>query len=267
MPSIEMFFLLLFIGAATGSVASVTKIAPALIAIPALYFFLPVFNLSFQSLMLPVIATCIIAFIPAHLHAWITSMKKGEVDSQQLINFAPGVAMGGVIGAQLLSLSSLLIFKMAFSLIALISVVNIVFRPQLDKMQAVQIGKSWCLPIGLIVGVLSLLSGNDGRVLGNLLCTLKKIEKTQHQGTSDGFVVFASIAAMIGFIYPAQTFDHLGLSGFAGAVHLPFMIILSCSHWFFYWLCRSKGNELDKNVLSISFVVFIVCSLIRLWIS
>ena len=269
MPSVEMFFLLLFIGAATGSVASVIKIAPAFIAIPALYFFLPVFDLSFQVLMLPAIATCITAFIPAHLYAWITSMKKGQIDSQQLINFAPGIAMGGVIGAQLLSLSSLLIFKVAFSLIALISVVNIVFQPQLDKVRTMQIGKAGYLPIGLAIGSLSLLSGNCGQVLGNTLCTVKKIGngKEQRQGTTDGFVVFASIAAMVGFIYPAQTFDNMGLSAFAGAVHLPSMVVLSCSHIFFYWLCRNRGNELDKSVLSISFVVFVVFSVIRLWIS
>ena len=175
--------------------------------------------------------------------------------------------MGSVIGAQLLSIIGFFAFKIVFSLICLIAVVNIVFRPQFERMNAMKIGKLGHLPIGLVVGVLSLLSGNCGRVLGNMLCTLKKIEKKQYQGTSDGFVVFASIAAMVGFIYPAQTFDHIGLSGFAGAVHLPSMIILSCSHLFFYWLCRNKGNELDKYVLSISFVVFIAFSVIRLWFS
>lgn len=267
MPTIEMFFLLLFIGAATGAATSVIKIAPSLIAIPALYFFLPVFNLSFQDLMLPAIATCIAAFIPTHLYAWITSMKKAEVDSQHLINFAPGIAMGGVIGAQLLSLSSLLVFKLAFSLISLITVLNIVFRPQLRSINTVKIGKLAHLPIGLFVGVFSLLSGNCGRVLASLLCSLKKVDQKQHQGTSDGFVVFASIAALVGFIYPAQTFDHMNMAGFAGAVHLPSMMILSCSHFFFYWLSRNLGNDLDKSVLSISFVVFITCSLIRIWIT
>jgi uncharacterized membrane protein YfcA len=267
MPSIEIFLLLLFIGAATGSMSAVIKIAPTLIAIPTLYFFSAAFNLPFQGLMLPAIATCIAAFIPAHLYAWITSMKRAEVDTQYLINFAPGVAMGGVIGAQLLSLSSLLVFKVAFSLISLIAVLNIAVRPQLKCINTVRIGKSVHLPIGLFVGVLSLLSGNCGRVLGSLLCSLKKVDQKQHQGTSDGFVVFASIAALVGFIYPAQSFDHMNMAGFAGAVHLPSMVVLACSHFFFYWLCRNLGNDLDKRVLSISFVVFITCSLIRIWVT
>ncbi|NLV00550.1 hypothetical protein B6N13_21015 [Marinomonas sp. UCMA 3892] len=267
MPSIEMFFLLLFIGAATGSITSIIKIAPALIAIPALYFFLPVFNLSFEHLMLPAIATCITAFIPAHLYAWIISMKKGEVDSQQLLNFAPGIAMGGVIGAQLLSLSSLFVFKIAFSLIALIAVANVVFRSRSETLHIAPVGKTWNLPIGLIIGVLSLVAGNCGHTLGHLLCRFKKVEAKLEQGTSNGFVVFASIAAMIGFIYPAQTFDHIGFTGFAGAVQLPSMIILSCSHLFFYWLCHNRGNTLDKSVLSISVIVFVAFSVLRLWIS
>lgn len=267
MPTIEMIILLLFIGAATGSVASVIRIAPTLIAIPALYFFMPVFGLSFQALMLPVVATCITAFIPAHLYAWVIAMKKGAVDSQQLINFAPGIAMGGVIGAQLLSLSSRLTFKVAFLLISLMAIINIIFSSKLERSHVMPFATSWNMIVGLIVGVLSLLAGNCGRVLGDSLCHLRKVDQIQRQGTLDGFVVFASIAAMVGFIYPAKTFNDMGASGFAGAVHLPSMIVLSCSHMFFYWLCRNRGNELDRNVLSISFVVFIVFSVIRLLIS
>lgn len=267
MPSIEMFLLLIFIGAATGSVSSIIKIAPALIAIPALYFFLPVFDLSFQSLLLPTIATCITAFIPAHLYAWIGAMKRGKVDSQQLINFAPGVAMGGVIGAQLLSLSNSLVFCIAFSFVSLIAVLNIVFYSKLERLHVKKLGRYWNLPIGLGIGVLSLLAGSCGQVLSRLLCGLVGVKAERQQGTADGFVVFASIAAMVGFIYPAQPFNQIGLSGFAGAVHLPAMIVLACSHMLFYWLCRHRGNELDKSVLSISFVVFMVFSVIRLWLS
>ena len=267
MPSVEMFFLLLFIGSATGSVASVIKIAPALIAIPALYFFLPVFDLSFQMLMLPVIATCITAFIPTHLYAWILSMKTSKVDSQQLINFAPGVAMGGVIGAQLLSFSGVSIFQVTFSVLSLIAIKTIYSVNNFEKGHINKLVTLWKLPIGMVIGLISLLGGNCGRVLGEVLCRQIGVSKSHQQGTVDGIVVFTSIAAMIGFIYPAQSFDHVGFEGFAGAVHLPSMTILAISHFFFFWLCRNWGNELDKRVLSISFVVFLVLSIVRLWVT
>ena len=266
MPAIELILLFILIGAATGAISSLINIAPTLVAVPALYFFLPVFNLSFQDLMLPAMATCITAFIPTHLYAWIKSMKRGEVDSQHLINFAPGVAMGGVIGAQLLSLIGFFVFKITFTLIALIAVLNIIMRFRTERISSISINKWAHMPIGLFIGMMSLMSGNGGQTLSEGFNTLKKIDPTKRQGSVNGFIVFASIAAMVGFIYPAQSFQHATLSGFSGAIHVPLMLILAVSHWFFYWLCRNRGNTLDKSVLSISFVVFIVCSLIRLWI-
>jgi uncharacterized membrane protein YfcA len=266
MPTIELILLFILIGAATGTISSIIKIAPTLIAIPALYFFLPVFGLSLQEVMLPAIATCITAFIPTYLYAWIKSMKHGEVDTQHLINFAPGIAMGGVIGAQLLSLVSFLVFKIGFTLIALIAILNIILRSRTKKTSSIAIGKLAHIPIGLFIGAMSLVSGNGGQTLGESLSTLKTVDHRQRQGSINGFVVFASIAAMIGFIFPAQSFDQATLSGFSGAIHIPLMLVLACSHFFFNWLCRHRGNALDKRVLSISFVIFIACSLVRLWV-
>tara|TARA_R110001632_G_scaffold42342_1_gene107036 strand:- start:50661 stop:51461 length:801 start_codon:yes stop_codon:yes gene_type:complete len=266
MPTIELILLFILIGAATGAISSIIKIAPTLIAIPTLYFFLPVFSLSLQDLMLPAIATCITAFIPTHLYAWIKSMKHGEVDSQHLINFAPGIAMGGVIGAQLLSLASFLVFKIGFTLIALIAILNIILRSRTKKTPSIAINKLGHIPIGLFIGTMSLVSGNCGHTLGESLSTLKAVDQRQRQGSINGFVVFASIAAMVGFIFPAQSFDQATLSGFSGAIHVPLMLVLAFSHLFFYWLCRNRGNTLDKSVLSISFVIFVTCSLVRLWV-
>lgn len=265
MPTIELIFLLIFIGAATGATFASVHVSPALIAIPTIGFFLPVFGLSFSEYVLPIVATCITAFIPTHLYSWIQAMRRQDVDSQCLIYFAPGVAMGAVIGAQLLSITNLLTFKVAFSLIALMAVINVVSELRRGQKTILLFNRLGRLPTGLFIGVLSLLSGNGGGVLARSLCTQKNITSKNQQGTIDGLVVFASIAGMVGFIYPAQAMNNLDESGFAGAIHLPSMLILACCHGFFYWLCRHQNNRLDKNVLLISFMIFIACSALRIW--
>lgn len=263
---IELILLLVLIGAGTGSVSAIIKVAPALIAIPTLYFFLPVFDVSLDSLVLPVIATCLTAFIPTYLYVWIKSMKAGAVDFQRLINFTPGIVMGAVVGAQLLSLISPSVFKVAFSIVSIIAILNIVLSSKMESISDVNINKVVQLPIGLLIGVASLISGSCGRVLAEMLFSINKTRPSQRQGTIDGVTVFASIAAMVGFIYPAKAFSHLGLIGFAGAIHLPSILILAISHFFFFWLCQNRGNGLDQKVLSASFMIFLICALIRLWI-
>lgn len=266
MPPFELALLFAFIGAATGSITSIIRVAPTLIALPTLYFFLPVFDLSFEESVLPIVATCICAFIPIHLYTWIQSMKVGQVDSKNLILFAPGIAMGGVIGAQALSLTNFLTFKVAFSVIAILAIINILLKPKALKVSTLQLNKYAYMPTGILIGTVSLLSGNCGRTLSESLCMLTQTDPQKNQGTISGLVVFASIAALVGFVYPAQTFNSMGLSGFAGAVNLPLMAILSISNFVFYWLCRNRGNTLDKRVLSISVMIFILCSTIRFWV-
>jgi uncharacterized membrane protein YfcA len=272
MPS-ELIFLLILVGAGTGTISTIMKVSPALIAIPAFYFFLPVFNLSFSDVVLPVVSTCLIAFLPAHLYSWIQSMKNGEVDFERLISFAPGIVMGGIIGAQLLSLMSFSLFKVTFSLIALISILNIILALKLISVPVISLKKWSFLPIGLLIGSISLLSGSSGRVLGESLLMTSNTELKKREGTINGLVVFASIAAMVGFIYPAQAFNYstllrLDSLTFAGSMHLPSLIVLALSHGFFCFLCCNRANNtLDNTVLSVSYIVFIFCTLVRLWVS
>ncbi|MGO2356057.1 MAG: sulfite exporter TauE/SafE family protein [Marinomonas foliarum] len=267
MPTIEMIILLLFIGATTGSITALISIAPTLIAIPALYLFLPIFGYSLNEFMLTAVATCITAFIPTHLFAWIHSMKQGAVDSQHLIRFSPGIAMGGVIGAQLLSLISFDVFKICFSTLVVITIIGMMFRSSLSKSKNLAIHKSTALPIGLIIGTSSVISGHCGSVLAYGLEKFNKTDTRLSTGTINGFAVFTSIAALIGFVFPAKASEIVELSGFAGAIHIPSMLILGLSHFAFYLLCRDRGNALDKKVLSIGFIVFLACSLVRLWIA
>lgn len=265
MPNIELLILFAVIGVATGPMASTILISPALLAVPILSFFLPVLGLSFDAWFLVCIATAIVAFLPTHLYAWIVGMKNKTVETQVLIRHTAGMGMGGVIGAQLLSLASVWAFTLAFSLIALLAIVGVIldllkkskpilFHPYLGNM-----------PSGLLIGTVSVVSGNGGGVLGHYFCHFKRLPVQLQQSTVEGFVVFISIAAMVGFLYPASAFDNMSLQGFAGVIYLPGAGALAISHFFFYWLCRNRGNELDKKVLSMSFVIFLLASLTRMW--
>lgn len=265
MLSIEMILFLLFIGSATGSITALIRVSPTFIGVPAAYLFFPVFDYSFEDHVLPIVATSITAFIPVQLYIWINAMKANAVDPTSLIYFAPGIAMGGVIGAQLLSIVSVLVFKAAFSMMVVVALFSLLFPIKTEKINDKTLKRFTDLPTGLLVGLVSLLSGNNGQDLGFMLSRFKKISLNLIDGTTAGFVVFTSIAAMIGFIFPAKPFNDMGLLGYAGAIHLPSLVILALSHTFFYWLCRNRGNTLDTKVLAVSIAIFLACSVVRLW--
>lgn len=271
MPGIDIILLLLFIGAATGSTSSLISIAPAVIAIPSMFFFFPVLGLSFDEWLLPIMATVLTAFLPIHCWLWFRFMRQGSVDIQRLTQFASGVAMGGVIGAQLLSLISLSVFKVIFSLVAFFTLINLVRSVPFGLFKQAEISRFVRLPVGLLLGAMAILSGNITQSVGVIAgsddegFSKKKERSIQKRGTIEGLVAFASFAAMVGFLFPAQAQTVSDMAGFIGAIHFPSAFVLAISHGLFFWLCDRKGSDFDKRVLSLSVAVFIGCSLFRLW--
>lgn len=262
---LEWCLLLVLVGVGAGAVSGFIRCAPALITVPTFYFFLPLFDASFEEVFLPVIATSIVAFIPAHLHAWIKSMRRGQVDFQHMIHYAPGFAMGGIVGAQLLSLIHFSIFNLCFLFISLVAILLMLFSFRPVFSISFHVSRVAHIPIGLVCGVVSLLAGNCGRVMGQLLHVANGHSEKSIDGTVLGFAIFTSIAAMVGFIYPAKPFEHFGVSGFVGAIHLPSVLVLSVGYWLAYWVSHKRGNGLDRAVLYVSVMIFLVGSLARMW--
>ncbi|MBR7888447.1 sulfite exporter TauE/SafE family protein [Marinomonas sp. A79] len=269
MPSIDLILLLLLIGAATGSTTSLLSISPAVIAIPGMFFFFPVLGLSFDEWLLPVMAMSLTAFLPVHCFVWFRAMRKGDVDIQRLTQFASGVAMGGVIGAQLLSFMDVSVFKAIFSLVALLTLINLVRPVPFALFNQAEVSRFIRLPVGLLFGTLAVVSGNTTQSVSGIASHDDHSDKSdalQKRGTMEGLVVFASFAAMVGFLFPAQAQTASDMAGFVGAIHLPSACILAVSHGVFFWLCDRKGNALDRRVLSLSLAAFIGCSIIRFWV-
>ncbi|MDB4837070.1 sulfite exporter TauE/SafE family protein [Marinomonas sp.] len=258
--TIELIFLLILIGAGTGAVSSVVAFPPSFIAISAAYFFLP-----FDNVFLPVIATCLMAFLPVHLYAWVKLMKRHKVDFPLLIQFSPGIALGAIIGAQVLSFMEPVVFKVCFTALALSFIYNLGVSSNLISFHKRTLPKAMSLPVGMGVGSISLLAGNCGRVLGEFIYNISNKDTERKEGTVLGFIIFSSIAALIGFIFPAQDVETYSLYGFAGAIHLPSLMVIGGTHSLFYYLFHERGNELDNNVLLICCLLFTLCTLFRLW--
>ncbi|MCB5161928.1 hypothetical protein [Marinomonas algarum] len=125
MLDIELLLLLMTVGCLTGALSALIRTPPELIAIPSLVFFLPLLGLSIDDTLVPIVATCIVAFIPVCLYRWVSAMQKQTVDMDQLTKSASGVAMGAVIGAQLLSFSPVWLFYVGFTGMSLFASIDL----------------------------------------------------------------------------------------------------------------------------------------------
>ncbi|MCV2402775.1 sulfite exporter TauE/SafE family protein [Marinomonas sp. C2222] len=264
--TIELTLFLMLIGIVAGVLSKAVNFSPAFIAISAAYFFLPIFNTSLEHALLSVVATSIFSFLPMHIYTWLESMRSKSIDFPMLVQFSPGIALGAIIGAQVLSFMNPIVFKVCFSLLVIIYTYNALLSSNLITHKVRKTSKGFSLLVGMLVGGVSLLAGSCGRVLGDSLFSFLSKDLNNKEATVRGFVVFTSIAALIGFAFPAQGFDTHNLFGFTGAVHLPSALIMGLSFSVAYLLCRRQINDLDKNVLIISCVLFLVFTVFRLWL-
>lgn len=268
---IQFVVFLIVCGAFSGALFATVKMGSALFIVPTVLIFMPVFQLPPPALIVPVIATAITSMVPILLADWLHDMKTQQVDSSSLIAFAPGAAMGGVIGAQIVSLMTFGTFGLLFGLLVVIAIINVflLYRPfdVLSKWRCFsQLSQSaFRLPITLLIGCVSVMSASSGKLFYTVMLQMHTVKKQQMSGVSTGLALFVVVAAMVGFSFPAKEFALSGTHYFIGAVHLPTCFVLATSQLATYLLCRNKGNALDKGVVQISAVIFLVIAALRIW--
>lgn len=270
---IQFVVFLLICGAFSGALFATVKMGSALFIVPTVLLFMPVFQLPPPALIVPVIATAITSMAPMLLVDWLHDMKTQQIDSLSLIAFAPGAAMGGVIGAQIVSLMTLAAFELLLGLLVVMAMINVflLYRPfdELSKWRCFsQLSQSaFRLPITLLIGCVSVMSASSGKLFYSVMLQMHIIKKEQVSGVSTGLALFVVVAAMVGFSFPAKTFALSGTHYFIGAVHLPTCLVLAISQLAAYLLCRNKGNTLDKGVVHVSAVLFLVIAALRIWMN
>ncbi|SBS37927.1 Sulfite exporter TauE/SafE [Marinomonas spartinae] len=270
---IQFIIFLLICGAFSGALFATVKIGSALFIVPTALLFMPVFQLPPSALIVPVIATAITSMVPILLVDWLHYMKTQQIDTHSLIAFAPGAAMGGVIGAQVVSLMTFGTFGLLFGLLVVMAVINVLllYRPFAESSKwrcFAQLSQSaFRLPITLLIGCVSVMSASSGKLFYTVMLQMHTIKKEQVSGVSTGLALFVVVAAMVGFSFPAKAFALSGTHYFIGAVHLPTCMVLAISQLATYLLCRNKGNNLDKGVVHISAVIFLVIAVLRIWIN
>lgn len=263
---VEFAVFLLLIGLACGLVSAQIKVSPALTCLTSLYFFLPVIGIPVENVISVVIATIIVACLPTHLYYWLKAMKAGEVEYALLLKYAPGFAMGGVIGAQLVSFVSIQVILVFLTFTLVLNIFVNLVQWQYFKLQSLP---NFPLPIGMFAGGISVLGGNDGHIVSRLLNHLHHRNLENSEGTLHGMSLFLSFAALIGFVFPAvppslPSMTSLG-SGLIGSIYLPAATTLAVGLFLGTLLSRWQVSQYEHKILLVCFNLYLIVCLFRIW--
>ncbi len=225
---LPLMALLLMIGAVAGVVAGLLGVGGGIILVPAFYYMFAALGYDSENLMQICVATSLATIIFTSIRSVLSHNKKGAVDWDILKGWAPGIAIGAVIGVliarEMRSVSLMVLFGILGALVGL----YLAFGRQswrLGDAMPTGIGRIITAPV---LGFLSVLMGIGGGSFGVPLMTLYNQPIHRAIATSAGFGVIIAVPSVIGFLMigwgmpvkPPLTIGMVNLPAFAIVVSM-----------------------------------------------
>ena len=217
----SMAALLLAIGAFAGVLAGLLGVGGGIVLVPAFFYAFTVLGYAGDQLMQMCLATSLATIIVTSVRSVLAHNKKGAVDWAILRGWAPGIALGALVGVTVAARLRSEMLQAIFAGLALIVALYMLFGR-----------KGWQIapemPTGILrwilsplVGLLSDLMGIGGGSFGVPLMSLHGVAIHRAVATAAGFGVVIAIPSVAGFllvpieIAPPLTIGAVNLVAFA----------------------------------------------------
>lgn len=260
-----ILLLLFFVGGAGGCLSGALGICSMLLMVSGIFLFAPIIGADNDVLSL--IATGIASCLPILLYEWLSYLKKQNVNVDSIVYWAPGMVLGGVIGAQLFAFIPLLFLKAMFSLLIVLTIVNIVLFYRPFALPVSGSFRYFRILLGAAIGTLSIVSGHTGKVPAESILRFKGGSPDQLNGTVSGLALFTTIAAVVSLLFPAQVkaFSFAN-EMMVGMIYLPALGVFITGQLLGFWLGKQGGSQLDKMIMHVFLTAFFLLTLIRIWL-
>lgn len=254
---LPLIALLLMIGAIAGVVAGLLGVGGGIILVPAFYYMFAALGYDSENLMQICVATSLATIILTSIRSVLSHNKKGAVDWGILKSWAPGIAIGAILGVliarEMRSVSLMVVFGILGALVGL----YLAFGRsnwRLGEVMPMGIGRIITAPI---LGFLSVLMGIGGGSFGVPLMTLYNRPIHRAIATSAGFGVIIAVPSVIGFLMigwdmPVKPPLTIGL------VNLPAFAIVVSMTLITAPLGVRLAHAMDPKPLKTAFAIFIM---------
>lgn len=198
---LQMLALLLVIGALAGVLAGLLGVGGGIVLVPAYFYAFQAIGYDGPQLMQICVATSLATIIVTSLRSVASHNKKGAVDWEILCGWAPGIAVGAVVGVVVASRLQSTTLQMVFGCLGLVIGAYMGFgRSEWRLGQTVPkgAGRAAASPM---VGFLSVLMGIGGGSFGVPMMTLYNTPIHRAVATAAGFGVTIAVPAVLGFLF------------------------------------------------------------------
>lgn len=228
---LPMILVLAATGAFAGVLAGLLGVGGGIVLVPAFFYVFSALGYDSPQLMQICLATSLATIIVTSVRSVLAHNRKGAVDWETLRRWAPGIAVGAVLGVVFASgLRTVTLQAIFAGLALLVAVYMAAARPHWRLGERMPQGPLvWTLSPG--VGFLSVLMGIGGGSFGVPLMTLHNVPMHRAVATAAGFGVTIAAPAVAAFLLldvaeagrPPFTFGAVNLPAFLLVIAMTFV--------------------------------------------
>jgi uncharacterized membrane protein YfcA len=195
-----MVGLILVIGGIAGVIAGLLGVGGGIVLVPAFYFAFEGLGYDTPQLMQICLATSLATILVTSVRSVMSHHKKGAVDWDILRGWAPGIALGAVIGVVAASGLRSEVLMLIFGVLGLSVGLYMAFGRadwRLGDAMPTGVGRYVTSPV---LGFLSVLMGIGGGSFGVPLMSLYNVAIHRAVATAAGFGLAIAVPSVIGFL-------------------------------------------------------------------
>lgn len=222
---VQMFILLVVIGGVAGVLAGLLGVGGGIVLVPAFFYAFQTLGYDGPQLMQMCLATSLATIIVTSVRSVMSHNKKGAVDWDILRGWAPGIAVGAILGVLVAASLRSVALQALFGCLGIVIGLYLAFGRQEWRLGPAMPMGTTRAGLSPLVGFMSVLMGIGGGSFGVPLMSLYATPIHRAVATAAGFGVLIAVPSVIGFLFlevPPETRPPLTI----GAVNLVAFVIV-----------------------------------------
>lgn len=217
---VQMGLFLLVIGAFAGVLAGLLGVGGGIVLVPAFFYAFAAMGYDSPQLMQMCLATSLATIIVTSARSVMSHHRKGAVEWSILRSWAPGIAIGALIGVLVVASLRSDTLQAIFGIMAALVALYMIFGKSEWRLGQMMPGGIVRAILSPVIGFLSVLMGIGGGSFGVPTMTLFGVPIHRAVATAAGFGVIIALPSAIAFLFvqmevaPPFTIGAINLAAF-----------------------------------------------------
>lgn len=259
---IQLIAALATLGCCTGFLAGLLGIGGGMVLTPFLTILLAFADIPNEHIVHVAIATSMGTILFTSLSSVRAHAKRNAVLWNVVFAMAPGILIGGVLGAQISGALSTFWVALIFAVFVYFSATKMFLNTRPTPSRHLP-GGAGMFGAGTLIGIISALVGAGGGFISVPFMTWCNVKMHNAVGTSAAFGFPIALAGTVGYVISGWNLPGLpGLPYTLGFIHLPALACIAATSIFFAPIGARVAHSIDTKPLKRIFasVLFVLAS-------